>query len=89
MDKDKNEARRKAVELVKAFINGPDHSVGFAGQIEGILDASFPDNVGIQDLIIALASYRPEGGPHLYDEREMLALLKRDLPIIERLAAQE
>ena len=35
-----------------------------------------------------VASYRPEGGPHLYDQAEMISLLRAALPVIEQMAAQ-
>ena len=78
--------RLRVIELMKAFINGPTRSLGIAGQLEVALEAAFPDNADVCDLVISLASYRPEGGPHLYDEREMVELLNRYLPIVERLA---
>jgi hypothetical protein len=78
--------RLRVIELMKAFISGPVRSLGFAGQLEGVLEAAFPDNPDVNDLVISLASYRPEGGPHLHDEREMVELLNRYLPIVERLA---
>ncbi len=87
MSESESAAAREAVELIRLFLRGPDRSMALAWRIEGLLDAAFPDHLEVEDLVVALACYRPEGGPHLYDEAEMVAVLQRDLPVIERLAA--
>jgi len=89
VEKDMKSKRCRAAELVKAFIDGADRGIDAAGKLENLLDITFPDNLEIQDLVISLASYRPEGGPNLYNEAEMVTLLKKELPVIERLSAQE
>jgi hypothetical protein len=71
------------LELVRAFIRGPDRGIQQAGVIETELQ-KLPDNdISTQDIIIALACYRPEGGPHLYNENEMIEMLKSYLPRLE------
>ena len=83
-----NSNKKRVVELVKAFINGSDCSIDAAGKLEVLLNDAFPDNSEIQDLVIEIACYRPDGGQHLFNQAEMIAILKRELPTIEGWAAQ-
>jgi hypothetical protein len=80
-------AQQRVVELMKAFIRGRDRSLSAAGELEDALLLAFPEDDDAIDLIIALASYRPVGGPHLYDQREILTLLTNVLPVIEKKVA--
>jgi hypothetical protein len=73
-------AKYRAADLTRVFIAGPDRSVGLAVQIENLLNVGYPEDPELQDLVISLACYRPEGGPHLYSEPEMIDLLSRHLP---------
>jgi hypothetical protein len=81
---DTKETRNRLLELVKSFIAGPNRGLDVAGQIEDILEALYPDDPEIQDLVVALACYRPEGGPHLYNAGEMVELLNRYVPRLDR-----
>jgi hypothetical protein len=54
--------------MLDAFIEGQDRSLALAGRLEVAIDEAFPDDTECQDLVLALASYRPGGGDHLYDE---------------------
>ena len=79
--------RRSVVELMRGFVRGPDRGLAAAGRIEDALMEAYPDeDEAAGELVIALASYRPEGGPYLYDEGEMVELLARSLPVFERRA---
>jgi hypothetical protein len=78
----------RAIELMKLFISGLDRSIGLANQIEDALQSGFPDdNNDVNDLVVALACYRPEGGPNLYDCNAMVRMLTLYMPAIEKLAA--
>ena len=74
---DTKQARIRLLELAQAFVAGPDRRLSLAGQIEDLLQSVFPDDPDLQDLVVALACYRPEGGPHLYNASEMAELLKK------------
>jgi hypothetical protein len=77
--------RQQIIPLIEKFISGHDRSVDHAAQIEVALDEAFPENAEVQNLVIALASYRPEGGPMLYNQLEMVSILSRELPQIRRM----
>lgn len=64
-------------ELTRAlqdFLNGKDRSLTAAGRIEAALDRMFPDDEEVAGMVRALASYRPGGGEHLYDEEDIKKL---------------
>ena len=58
-------------QMLKAFVGGTDPSIRAANEIEGFLLENFPDDDGFEDLLIALACYRPGGGDNLYDENSI------------------
>jgi hypothetical protein len=60
-------------ELMEAFIAGRDRSMKHVDRIEGILIKRFRGTELFEELSPAVASYRPGGGQHYYDE-EQLAL---------------
>jgi hypothetical protein len=62
--------------LLDAFIEGGDRSIGMAGRIEVALDELFGEEEPFASASLALASYRPEGGPCLHDEDEMVRILR-------------
>jgi hypothetical protein len=53
-----------------------------AGTLEVALDDLLPEDRECQDLVLALASYRPGGGEFLYDEEE---IARRCVKLRERL----
>jgi hypothetical protein len=55
--------------MLDDFIEGHDRSMALAGRLEVAIDEAFPDDNECQDLVLALASYRPGGGDQLYDEK--------------------
>jgi hypothetical protein len=81
----------RVVALLQRFVSGEDRSKQFAGELEGELDATFPDDARFEDLVLALASYQPGGGDHLYDEGLILPLVRQALERAqaERAAAHE
>ena len=72
------------VELLRRFTSGQDRSLKLAGRLEVAIDEAFPEDEEWQDLMVDLAMYRPEGGPYLFNEEQMLAKCKRGL---ERLSS--
>jgi hypothetical protein len=71
-------------ELLRRFTSGQDRSMKLAGQLEVAIDEAFPEDEEWQDLMVALAMYRPEGGPNLFNEEQMAIKCKRGL---ERLSS--
>ena len=67
-----------ARELMENFMKGPDRSVAAAHAIEVALDP-FGDQEPFASVALALASYRPEGGPLVYDEARILPLVRHAL----------
>ncbi len=57
--------------LLEQFCSGHDNSIKAANAIEVALDDAFPNDGQVQDVVLALASYRPGGGEFLYDEQEI------------------
>jgi hypothetical protein len=70
-------------ELLRAFVLGVDRSVAAAGQIEVALAQQFPEDDRFEDLLLALASYRPGGGEFLYDEKRILPLCRAALDLLK------
>ena len=68
------------MERIQRFIDGTDVSQASVGLIEVGLDDAFPDNDWIADKVLMLASYRPGGGEHLYDEAQVRAELVKVVP---------
>lgn len=66
-------------ELLRRFVDGEDRSVTAARQLEGALAERFPDDERFEDLLDALASYRPGGGEFLYDEKRIVPLCRAAL----------
>ncbi len=73
--------------LLNRFISGEDRSVVMAGEIESAIAGMFPENEFFDDFIEALASYKPSGGPFLYDEREMVEKCRWALGALETVQA--
>lgn len=67
------------VASLKQFIAGIDRSLLFAGKLEVLIDDCFPEDQEFQDLVAALARYRPSGGDYLYDENHIVELCRRAL----------
>ena len=70
------------IELMERFVSGQDRSTALAGEIEVGLEQIFGEQEPFADLSLALASYRPGGGEFLYDEHEIIALMKRAISLI-------
>ena len=68
-------------ELLRLFIDRKDTSLKLANRIEGILILRYADTDLFEKLSVPLASYRPGGGEHLYDED---ALIKEFNEALER-----
>lgn len=68
--------------LIKRFIEGEDISVSAANRLEVALDEMFPDDAHVQDVVAALAMYRPGGGDFLFGTSEMQRMLIKISPYI-------
>ncbi len=69
---DKHQELKLAID---DFINAKDRSIKAANAIEELIAELFPDDERFEDVVIALASYRPGGGDYLYDEKSMTNVL--------------
>jgi hypothetical protein len=54
--------------MVESFIRGDDRSIRFANRIEEYASTHFRGSEAAEELIEALATYRPGGGTFLLDE---------------------
>ncbi|BAB49176.1 MULTISPECIES: hypothetical protein [Mesorhizobium] len=63
--------------LLTRFVSGEDTSLATADSLEVLLDEAYPDDEVVQNAVIALASYRPGGGPFLFDTSEIQRRLLR------------
>ena len=82
---------REAIEgicvLLRRFISGHDRSLRFAGDLEGAIAAAFPEE-RFEDLLHALASYRPGVGPFLDDEEALAVKCQAALSELESTISQ-
>ncbi|MGX5827845.1 hypothetical protein [Mesorhizobium sp. 43Arga] len=63
--------------LLTRFVSGEDTSLAAADSLEVLLDEAYPDDEVVQSAVIGLASYRPGGGPFLFDTPEIQRRLLR------------
>lgn len=61
--------------LMERFVADSHGSQALAGEIEVALDDLFGDEEPFASVALALASYRPEGGPLLYGKVEMTRMV--------------
>ena len=66
-----NDALLRLQGMLGSFIDGRNRSLRFANEIEGVLLEHFPEDETFEDLLLALASYRPGGGEYLFDEASL------------------
>jgi hypothetical protein len=66
------DATDRIADLLVRFISGKDRSRRLAGELEVAIDREFPEDEDWQDVVHALACYRPAGGEYLYDEHGIL-----------------
>jgi hypothetical protein len=71
-------------EMIQRFVDGHDRSLALAGEIEVALDEELGDREPFASVALALASYRPEGGPFLYGEADIVPMLQKVLDALER-----
>ena len=77
---------RRLRVLISAFVRGPDRSIERANEIELLMNrlVGFYE---LADTVVALASYRPEGGPFLNNEQQMVGILQSALTLVPDLEA--
>ena len=66
-------------DRIESFLRGPDRSVGRANEIETMMAQIQGADESFADAIVALASYRPEGGTFLYNEDTIVPILEASL----------
>jgi hypothetical protein len=69
---------------MERFVRGDDRSLALAGEIEVALDDHYGEREPFADLCLSLASYRPGGGPYLYDEDSIVPMMKRVIEEMRR-----
>jgi hypothetical protein len=62
---------QRILYLLKRFVANEERSLNLAGELEGELARVFPEDERFEDLIDALAAYRPGGGEYLYDDERI------------------
>lgn len=70
------------VSAMREFISGRDRSIALANRIEVELDAIGGDDEPFAEAVSLLARYRPEGGPFLVSERDIVAILTHVLAAV-------
>ena len=71
-----DDGREHVADLLRRFASGENRSSKVAGDLEAAIDTLFPEDEDWQDLVHALASYRPSGGLYLYDEQQIVPKCK-------------
>jgi hypothetical protein len=64
-------ATDRLLDMLDTFVSGKDRSLTFVGEIERLLVDELRDSDVFLELTVPVASYRPEGGEHLYDSHEL------------------
>lgn len=65
--------------MLEAFLRGEDRSVDFGDRIAQFLIEHFPEDPELDDLLLALAAYSPQGGDYLYDAAALSPVMKEAL----------
>jgi len=73
-------------ELMERFVTDGYGSQALAGEIEVAIDELFGDEEPFSSVALALASYRPEGGPFLYGKAVLTPMV---LQALDALRARE
>ena len=76
------EPKAHITSLLQRFLSGQDRSVGLAGELETAIATLYPEHEDWEEFLHALASYKPGGGPYLYDEEAMLPKCRWALAMI-------
>jgi len=74
-------------DALRRFVAG-ESSLDLAAWIEVALDDLFPEDQRFEDLVHALASYRPEGGEFLYDYSRIRPLCEAALEHLEQIVPE-
>jgi hypothetical protein len=59
-----------------SFIRGEDQSIAAAAKLEVAPGETFDEAQPFADLSLGLASCRPGGGPYLYDENDIVRMMR-------------
>lgn len=66
----------KIIEALEVFVSGKDRSFEHANLLNGLIIENFYEDERFEELMEVLATYRPEGGEYLYDEKQALTYCK-------------
>jgi hypothetical protein len=77
-------SRQHLCDLMERFIRGDERGLQIAGEIEVGLDDHFGEEEPYADLSLTLASYLPGGGEHLFDEAEIVPMMRHALESMKR-----
>ena len=80
---------KELIALIEKFTNGDDRSMALANELELAIDHAFPDDEVMQETVLMLASYRPEGGEYLYSEEAMQNQLQKAKKRVMHVATQK
>jgi hypothetical protein len=61
----------RLLDMLETFVSGNDRSREFVGEIERLLVEQLRDSDVFAELTVPVASYRPEGGEHLYNSADL------------------
>ena len=73
------------MKKIDDFISGVDTTLNSANAIEVALEEEFPDDEFIEEVVIALACYRPGGPPETLNEQSIRDFLVRTKRYLEKI----
>jgi hypothetical protein len=82
-EKEMDMSNRELIDLLEKFRRGEGRSMAVAGKIEIALDELFGEEEPFSALSLALASYRPGGGPYLYNEEQLLPMVASIIDLVK------
>lgn len=77
-------SKEQLEEMMDRFVSGNDRSLLLAGKIEVALEDLMGEEEPFASVALALASYRPGGGPYLYGEAELVPMVAQALGLLRR-----
>jgi hypothetical protein len=72
-------AMDRLLDMLETFVSGKDRSQAFVGDIERLLVQELRDSDVFVELTVPVASYRPEGGEHLYNSNDLAKVFEEVL----------
>jgi hypothetical protein len=69
----------RLLDMLDSFVSGKDQSMEFVGEIERLLVDELRDSDIFAELTVPVASYRTEGGEHLYNSSDLARVFEQAL----------